>query len=68
MRTRISLRDRSGRSSVWVKKKRSADTVLFIVGAARRLALMNLEPTNVLGRRRIGRATEKGCKATTTRM
>ena len=29
---RTSLRARSGRSSVWLKKKRSADTMLFIVG------------------------------------
>jgi len=48
---RISLRDRSERSSVVVKKKRIAATWLFIAGACIPLALLQLKLTNVLDSR-----------------
>ena len=62
-RARIRRRDRSGRSSVTVKKKRSAETEPLIVAVVPALALVHLKPTNILSLRCIGRPPEERCEA-----
>jgi hypothetical protein len=61
-RARTRRRDRSGRSSVTVKKKRRDRAVdrgrLHPV-----LALVHLKPANILSLRRIGRLPQEGCEA-----
>ncbi len=56
---RTSRRARSGRSSACVKKNRNADTMLFMVGRHSQVALLDLEATHLLGRRRVGRPTQE---------
>ena len=42
----MSLRARSGRSAVWLKKKRKAATALFMAAA---FGLLDLEAPDILG-------------------
>src|SRR6478672_3744029 len=56
----MNRRDRSGRSSVTVKKKRSADTEQFdALWLHAALGLIDLEATDILGCRRVRRPPEK---------
>ena len=58
-RVRTSLRASSGRSSVCVKKKRSAETIMFIVGTGNAgILLLDLETAHVLGGRGVRRAPQ----------
>jgi hypothetical protein len=62
-RTIVSRRERSGRSSVTVKKKPSAATALLMLDARRLhadLRLVQLEAAQILRRRRVGRPGDEG--------